>query len=247
MTIGSEIIRLVSVGSTMDVIDEYARAGALEGLTVVADEQKSGRGRAGRVWSAAPGSSLLCSLLLRPSISPDRLGPLPLVVGVAVAETIESFIPVTCGLKWPNDVLIAGRKVAGILMQSRLSGNRIDFLNIGIGINVHASHAELPDGAISMQVAGGDADRDDVLATLLDRLKYVYRNYIDSGGRPDLSEWKRRATLLGENVSIRHGADEVIGQFVGVDGDGRMLLELDSGERRAFSQGEISRGPRKSN
>lgn len=246
MTLGRELIHLASVASTMDVVDEYARAGAAEGLVVVADEQTAGRGRAGRVWSAVPGSSLLCSILLRPSLPADRLGPLPLAVGVAVAETIESFVPRACGLKWPNDVLIDGRKVAGILLQSRLSARGMAYLIVGIGINVGASLELLPEGATSISASGGDADRESVLATLIARLDRVYRIFLETDGRPDLAEWRRRAVMIGERVTIRRDTDELSGRFKGIDDRGRLLLVLDSGEQVSLIQGDVVRGPRAS-
>ena len=144
MIVGRKIIRLQRVPSTMDVVDEYARAGAPEGLVVVAEEQTAGRGRAGRTWSAPAGSGLLLSVLLRPDVEPRLLGTLPLMIGVAVAEAVEAFVPSPCQLKWPNDVLLDGRKVAGVLIQSRLSGERTEYINAGIGINVNVSKSALP-------------------------------------------------------------------------------------------------------
>jgi BirA family biotin operon repressor/biotin-[acetyl-CoA-carboxylase] ligase len=245
--IGREVERLTRVTSTMDVVDERARAGAVEGLIVVADEQTAGRGRAGRHWEAAPGSALLCSILLRPSISPNRLGPLPLLFGVAVAETVEAFISSPAQLKWPNDVLIGGRKVAGILVQSRLSGNGVNFLNVGMGINVNAPAASLPDGATSLQTAmGRTIDRDEVLGVLTQRLDSAYSTYLSSGGKPSLDEWRRRALMLGEEVVVHHDSDQVQGRFVGIDEDGRLILQAGSGERFALAHGDVSRGPRRS-
>jgi BirA family biotin operon repressor/biotin-[acetyl-CoA-carboxylase] ligase len=245
--IGHEVVRLASVTSTMDVVDERARAGAAEGLIVVADEQTAGRGRIGRRWVAEPGSSLLCSILLRPEIQPNRLGPLPLAIGIAVAETVESFIAISAELKWPNDVLIQRRKVAGILVQSRLSGNGVDFLNIGIGMNVNAPVESLPDGATSLQVATGRAiDRDDVLGVLIQRVNRAYSAYLSTGGNPDLDEWKRRAILLGEEVSVRRDHDEVGGRFVGIDEEGRLILEVRPEGLIALAHGDVVLGPRRS-
>jgi BirA family biotin operon repressor/biotin-[acetyl-CoA-carboxylase] ligase len=244
MSLGRELIHLPSIGSTMDAMDELARAGAAEGLVIVADEQTKGRGRSGRAWIAEPGSSLLCSMLLRPSISPDRLGPLPLMVGVAVAETIDAFVDGECQLKWPNDVLLSGGKVAGILLQSRLGANGIDYLNLGIGINVSSTGQALLDGAVSIAAAGGRADRDQVLQTLIQRLNPIYETYVRDNGRPDLSEWRRRATLIGKRISVQRDGVIVAGRFADVAPDGRLLLQLDSGEVLLLSHGDVSRGPR---
>lgn len=247
MILGGEILRLASVTSTMDVVDERARAGAPEGLVVVADEQTAGRGRAGRSWLAPPGSSLLCSVLLRPRVSPARLGTLPLLAGVAVAEAIESSAAVSCALKWPNDVLIAGRKVAGILVQSRLSPRGIDFVNVGIGVNLNVPAEALPEGATSVALASGATiDREEMLGVMLDRLEEQYREFVASGGHPDLGSWTRRAAMLGEPVTVQLADGSLTGMFEGIDDVGRMLLALQSGGVVALADGEVTRGPRSS-
>lgn len=245
MSLDWQIVRFRCVDSTMDVLDERARGGAAEGLVVVADVQIAGRGRAGRAWTSAPESSLLCSILLRPRLPADRLGPLPLVIGVAVAQAIESFVDARCELKWPNDVLIEERKIAGILLQSRLGGDGIDWLNVGIGVNVSATGEQLPPGATSIAGAGGTADRDALLPILLRRLDAGYRDWALSGGRPNLDEWRRRASLLGELVTVIRDTGELRGIFLDVDADGRMQLRVQSGETIEVAQGDVTRGPRR--
>lgn len=244
MSLDWRLLRFDAVASTMDIVDEHAKAGAAEGLVVLADEQLAGRGRSGRTWSAAPGSSLLCSILLRPPVEPTRLGPLPLLVGVAVAEAIEQCAPGECRLKWPNDVLHSERKIAGILMQTRIHAHGVDFVNVGIGINVSSTEADLPDGATSIRLAGGKADRESVLALLLDRVEAMHRVFLTNERTWDRSIWERRAVLLGERVSIVRDGESVVGVFLGVADDGRLQLLLDSGDKIAVAHGEIERGPR---
>src|SRR5215218_8906374 len=120
----------------MDEIDRLVGQGEPEGLVVVADRQTAGRGRAGRAWHSASGSGLLFSILLRPRKTPAEIADFPLIVGLAVAEAIDEIAGVRSSLKWPNDVLIDDKKVAGIVMTSRIMDETIDYLNIGIGINV---------------------------------------------------------------------------------------------------------------
>lgn len=245
MTIGREIIRLGRVASTMDVLDGFARAGEPDGLVVLADEQTAGRGRAGRTWIAPAGRNLLCSILLRPPVAPDRLGTLPLIIGVAVAETVERFVPIPCRLKWPNDVLVDGRKIAGILVQSRIAGTAVDFVNLGIGINVDATRDTLPEGATSISVErGSDVGCETVLQMLLERLTDAYAAFAVAGGRPDLAAWRRHAAMLGEHVTIVTGGAPLSGTFLDVDEDGRLLLKQDSGELVALAHGVVERGPR---
>ncbi len=231
----------------MDEVAALAAGGAPEGTVVVADHQTAGRGRAGRGWSAPPGSALLLSALLRPPLPPDRFGPLPLVVGVAVAEALEAVAPVTCRLKWPNDVWIGDAKVAGILAAARTGdGTEPARLVLGIGVNLTTPPADLPGGATSLATATPGApppDREAVLAALLPRLGDQYADFLGTGGRPDLSPWRERAALLGEAVAVVDRGERREGRFVGVDDDGTLLLEHDDGAVVRVVAGDLTRGP----
>jgi BirA family biotin operon repressor/biotin-[acetyl-CoA-carboxylase] ligase len=243
--IGREVVHLESVPSTMDVIDGYARDGAQEGLVVVADYQSAGRGRLKRTWSSESGDSLLCSILLRPPVVPARLGLLPLLLGAAVAETLDSFITEICQVKWPNDVLIGCRKVAGILVQSRIGTEVVDFVNVGIGINITGAPEALKEGATSLAEHGrSGVTRDEVLGALLPTLNREYEKWVESSDHPSLTRWRHRAVLIGERVSVRQEGESIRGIFRDVDEDGRMLLELTSGERLALASGDLELGPR---
>jgi BirA family biotin operon repressor/biotin-[acetyl-CoA-carboxylase] ligase len=241
--IGHEIIHFDVVESTMAEIDRLAAAGAAEGVMVAADHQTRGRGRRGRVWTSEPGASLLCSLLLRPNLPPGRLGPLPLVAGLAVAEAIEDVARVPCQLKWPNDVLIDGRKVAGILVQSRSMADAVEYVNVGMGINV-STGGGIPDTGTSLAEHAAPVFPDVLLDALIRRFSDRYEWFLTSGGRPDLSDWRRRAVMLDEVIRVITGAGDVRGRFVDVDSDGSMIIEMETGVRRFFTHGEIERGPR---
>jgi BirA family biotin operon repressor/biotin-[acetyl-CoA-carboxylase] ligase len=245
MSIGCEIIRQRSVTSTMDVCESFARAGADEGLVVIADEQTAGRGRAGRIWTASPGDALLGSILLRPPVPPARLGLLPLLIGVAVAESIEAVASLQCMLKWPNDVVIETRKIAGILVQSRLIGSAVSHVIVGVGINVNAERSSLPEGATSMALeCGYDFDREALLVDLLRNVDRDYSNWIDADGVFSLDRWRARSAFNGELVSVIQDDAMLEGVMDGVTDDGRLLLRLATGEVRTLSIGEIHRGPR---
>ena len=143
-----------SLPSTMDPLARFAEDGASEGTIVVAGHQTAGRGRAGRTFETGPCSALTLSVLLRPTVLANDLAPLPLIFGVAVAEGIEAVAGPefhgSIGLKWPNDVQFQGKKLSGLLMQSRSTTNGVAFVNFGIGINVNAPSDELPDNATSL-------------------------------------------------------------------------------------------------
>lgn len=239
-TIGRRVLRRDRVDSTMDEVLALAAAGEPDGTVVVADEQLAGRGRDGRPWIAPTGSSILCSVLLRPSSPPERLTTLPLLVGVAVAEAIEAVAPVKVQLKWPNDCWIDERKVAGVLIQARVLPTLA--VAVGIGINVHREAGHEP-GGTSIEAASGRAiDRDELLGALLDRLDREYRRFVEADGRPDLAPWRARAALVGEVVEVRDGSRRLRGVLTGVDWEGALLLRENDATIRVAS-GELVRGP----
>ncbi len=244
------IHRFEAVDSTMDEAARLADAGAPEGTVVRADYQRAGRGRAGRVWESPPGAALLTTLLLRPDVPPDRLGLLSLAAGVAVAEAIEAVGAGPVWLKWPNDVWLGGpvdgRKAAGILVAGRTRAEAVDFALVGIGVNVATPAGALPPGAISLrEAAGGPIDADRLLDALLDRFARRYGAFVATHGRLSLADWRRRAALIGEEVSIDVGNTPRSGTLLGIDDDGALLLQTESGQTVRVVAGDLVRGPRR--
>ncbi len=223
--LGAPRLHLRRTASTSDRARELAAAGAPHGTLVTAAEQTAGRGRQGRTWSAPPGRALLCSLVLR---EPPRL--LPLAAGVAVAEAIGP----DARLKWPNDVLLDGRKVAGILAEGRPQEG---WAVLGIGINVAVRGEDLPD---ALRATAGGLAREPgevatVLATLLDRLTAR----LVAGEGETLDAFRARDALAGREVAWAGGA----GTASGVDGEGRLVVVGPGGTRRALEAGEVHLGP----
>jgi BirA family biotin operon repressor/biotin-[acetyl-CoA-carboxylase] ligase len=229
----------------MDEVTELALAGAPEGTAVVADVQTAGRGRSGRAWDAAPGSAILLSVLLRPRLPAQRFGTLPLLFGVAVAEAIERIADLRPRLKWPNDVWLDGRKVAGVLLTSRTAGAEA-FAVVGIGLNVTATAGELPEGATSLAIATGHSiERETLLDALLDRLDAAYRALDVADGRPNLAPWRERAALIGEVVTVELAGERLTGVFEAIDDDGALLLGHQDGTVQRILAGDLTHGPRK--
>jgi BirA family biotin operon repressor/biotin-[acetyl-CoA-carboxylase] ligase len=230
----------------MDEVARLAAEGAPEGLVVVADEQTAGRGRAGRSWHAPPGTSLLCSILLRPLLRPERLTTLPLVSGVAVAEAIEALSGASCQVKWPNDVLIGGRKVAGVLVTSKAGSRGIEQAIVGIGVNVTTPPELLPEGATSIQAAKGTSpNRELLLGRLLLDFERRYRAFLSAEGRLPLTDWLARAAYLGERVVVQADGSIIEGTMLGVDADGSLLLRGDEGSVVRVVAGDLVRGPKR--
>lgn len=224
MTLGRPRLHLRTTTSTNDRARDLAAAGAPHGTLVTAAGQSAGRGRQGRRWSAPAGSALLCTVVLRDS--GDALSLLPLAAAVAVAET--------CGddarIKWPNDVQIGGRKVAGILAEGRPQEG---WAILGVGINVAVRLEDLPAELRNTATTLGREPHEieDVLAVLLERLEDVlHRDAVTQ-----LDSWRARDALLGREISWNGGT----GRAAGIDGDGRLVVELPGGGRTTLDAGEV--------
>jgi BirA family biotin operon repressor/biotin-[acetyl-CoA-carboxylase] ligase len=231
--------RLDSVDSTNRYVLDAARAGAAEGLVVVADHQTAGRGRLGRAWEAPPGASLLVSVLLRPPRPPDALHRCTIAVALAMADAVREVAGFAPDLKWPNDLLVAGRKVAGVLAEADVAGpDDVRAVVVGVGVNV--SWREFPPELTATAtacnvVAGRDVDREDLLAAFLGRL----------GPRLDLdddalhAEYRARLVTLGMHVRVELAAGPVRGTARDVDPSGALVLDLDGGGRLVVPAGDV--------
>ena len=208
--------RLAEVDSTNRVALELARSGAAEGVVVVAGSQTAGRGRRGRTWEAAPGSSLLASVLLRPGLPPPRAHLAVAVVALAAADACAAVAGFRPGLKWPNDLVVGDRKLAGVLAE--VEGEAVV---VGVGLNV-AAGASWPDGAVSAEEV---ADRPVAVDALLDAfLAALAARYGDWAAVA--SEYRRACTTLGRVVRVELGDESFTGTAADVTGDGHLLVDV---------------------
>jgi BirA family transcriptional regulator, biotin operon repressor / biotin---[acetyl-CoA-carboxylase] ligase len=220
------LTRVVSTGSTNADVVTLARAGEPEGYVLVAGEQTAGRGRLGRSWSSPPDSSLAVSALLRPTDVPARRWSwLPLLVGVAAVAAVRDAAGVDAVLKWPNDVLLDGRKLAGILVERVETPTGVAAV-AGLGMNV----SDAPEGSASL--AHTSANVEDVLAALLDHFGERYRAWQAAPGAPDLAAAYRAACeTIGRDVRAElPGTEPLTGRAVAVDDDGRLVIVTSRGE-----------------
>jgi BirA family biotin operon repressor/biotin-[acetyl-CoA-carboxylase] ligase len=240
----TSIAVVASTGSTN--ADLLARGGP-EGQVLVAEEQTAGRGRAGRTWVSQPGASLTFSVLLRPaSVPPSARGWLPLLTGVAVAAGVRSAAGVEARLKWPNDVLVGDRKLAGILAEQSPDG---DAVVVGVGLNVATSEEALPISpaglpATSLLVEGADVGREAVLAEILRSLERWYLAFTadpDPVGSGVLAEYRSACTTLGRQVRVELPAGRVLaGVAEDVDPSGRLLVRpVGAAFATAVSAGDV--------
>ena len=237
------LLRFERIDSTQDEAVRQAAAGAAEGTLVVALVQSAGRGRRGRAWISPPGN-LHCSLVLRPACAVSDAAQLGFAASLAVAESASHFLPpgIVVACKWPNDVLVGGAKVAGILLQSRaVAGSpALDWLVIGIGVNLASHPAETEYPATSLAAAGApEVTPDAMLPILAERLLAWYAAWRVPAGFTALRDaWLARAHGLGGPIRVRLPSAEIEGRFAGLDSAGRLVLDGPAG-RQHIAAAEI--------
>lgn len=235
--LGGPLVHLDVVGSTNDHARELALAGAPHGTVVVAEGQTAGRGRQGRTWSAPRGRALTLSALVR--LESRELEALPLAAALAIGEACEAVAGVRCAIKWPNDVWIDRRKVAGVLIEARPTER---WAVVGIGLNVCTTAAELGEelrgSATSLHIAtGGPVDRDATLDVLMERLA----GWIARLGEPAAvaAAFRARDALHGQRISWTAAGNRYEGEARGIEDDGALIVFTDSGERLRLEAGEV--------
>lgn len=227
-----------ATGSTNDDVLARARVGAPEGLVIGADLQNAGRGRRGRRWVTDPGDALLVSVLLRPRVAPVDAGLLPIVAATGVARALAERAMIV----WPNDILVDGAKVAGILCEMSADQEHVAWAVVGVGVNVRGAPG-LSDArwaAGSLAGAGDTRSRGEVLVDVLASLGDAYGEWIDDGGVAARAEFARRDALHGAGVTVSVGDDRVEGTCQGIDELGRLLVRGGLAVR-ALGAGEVTR------
>lgn len=231
-----------SCASTNDEAIAWAKAGAAEGAVVVADQQTAGRGRQGRSWHSPAGLHLHISMILRPPIAVNRVAPITLAAGVAVAVTLET-VGIKANLKWPNDVVVGNKKIAGILAESSIRGQQLEFLVLGIGANINDEQfpADLVNQSTSIrQEIGQSVSRAQVAAELVVQIRRAYEQFLVAPLAQTLDNWSAYYAHWGKKIRARLSADQFIeGVAESLDASGHLRLRLPSGETHLLVAGEI--------
>jgi BirA family biotin operon repressor/biotin-[acetyl-CoA-carboxylase] ligase len=229
------------VGSTQEVARELAIGGASEEMVVVAEKQSNGRGRLGRTW-VSPLGGVYLSFILRPQLKPLEVLRLPLLAGVAVTEALVEVSGLQPSLKWPNDVLLAGMKVGGILCELDAEADSINHIILGIGVNVNNdTPRELKGIATSLKEEFGvPLSRAEFIGCLLDRMESLYLKSQHEGFRPILAAWKRLSSTLGAEVIVSSPGKEIEGTAVDIDRNGALLIRKSDGELVRVVAGDVS-------
>ena len=243
--IGERLEYLKTTTSTNADAFRLAEEGAIEGTVVVADSQTGGKGRRGRIWSSPAGVNLYCSVVLRPSVMPHEAPQLTFISAVAVARAIELTTKLTPEIKWPNDLLISGKKVAGLLNEMSAETDGINFVILGIGVNLNMTVNQFPDDlrqpATSLLLESGEpVDRSRFTGIMLNELNRLYADFLTHGFGPVREEWQQRCNANGRQVIVSDsGTDCTGGRFIGIDVDGALLLRSDDNVLHRITCGDV--------
>ncbi len=254
--IGREIIFFKSTTSTNDRAMEIGQQRENpEGIVVIADAQKHGKGRLGRRWISPPDVNLYFTVLLRPPFLPKEASILTLMAAVAVVSAIREYVGLNAGIKWPNDILVNGKKVSGILMEMKSDMDRINLVAIGIGVNVNMSLNVLtkdikPLTTSLKEESGNYINRVKLLRKILAELEHSYKILLNGNKRALINEWLRLDSTIGNKVMVQRVApfgqnrmdrDNVIsGVAEGIDDDGQLIVRVASGALKKVNSGEVT-------
>jgi len=243
--VGKTIIYRSVTGSTnLDALDLAAK-GASEGTCVISDAQTAGRGRLGRSWVAPAGGSILTSVILRPKLSPQTATLLTLAAGVAAARAIHHVTDLKPWIKWPNDLFVGNRKLAGILTEMHAEMDRVHFVVVGIGMNVNMDRKSFPSEirkiATSLSIeARRTVSRNQLIATLYHELEAAYVRLVEHGAKPIIAQWEELAKIRGKHIRASLVNDrKVYGTAIGLDSDGALLIEDRNGKIRKITAGDV--------
>lgn len=248
--VGRPLWHYESVPSTMPIAHDLARDGAPDGATLWAEEQTAGRGRRGRRWIAPRGAAILCSTICRPPLRPDELFLLVAAFGVGLCQGIEQVTGLRPQIKWPNDLLLDGRKLAGVLTESRLNGDGLAYAVVGFGLNVNIQAADLaapnanalPPTSLALAL-GAMVERQALLKAILTGIDDAYDLLWQNRADTLRAAWAARLAGRGEQVRIETDTGLRIGEFHGVDHDGALLLSV-AGLIERIIVGDVVLGPR---
>lgn len=242
--IGWKVHEFESLGSTNDEANRLAVGGAAEGEVVIADCQTAGRGRLDRQWESPAGKNIYLSIILRPETPPTTTSQLTLVAAVAVAETLAKFSKERPAVKWPNDVLIDGKKVCGILTEMSAKRDKTDFVILGIGINVNTDlddfSAEIKETATSLAlIKGSTSDRAEIQTELFQKLEHWYRTYLTQGFLPIYERYTALSCLKGQRVEVVFENERKQGIAQGIDDTGALLIKTDDDQIERIIAGDV--------
>ncbi len=238
--IGRHVVYRETVRSTMDEAFQLGLKGAAEGTVICAESQLKGRGRLGRSWISPKGKGIYLSMILRPLLTPADAAQVTLLSAVAICEAVNTVTGINARIKWPNDVLVGKRKLAGILTELHAEWDCIKFIVVGIGMNVNVSASYLPREATSLKMeTGRNFSRVQIVRAMLRSFEKWYEVLKVEGFPVVVARWKELAVTLGERVCISDQSGSLEGEAVGLDHDGGLFIRNDDGDIIKKMSGDI--------
>jgi BirA family biotin operon repressor/biotin-[acetyl-CoA-carboxylase] ligase len=242
--LGKDILSYRTLGSTNQLGFRLAESGVGEGTLIVADEQTKGRGRMGRGWYSPPKLGLWMSLILRPEIPPFKAPGLSICAGLALAQAIGGLTGMDARIKWPNDCLVNDRKVGGILLELSAELDRINFVIVGIGVNVNHLSKDFPKKLSSIATSirmewGREVSRIKLLTLFLKKFEAIYLDFKKNGLVPQRQLIKKFSSLLGKKVVVKFGKEKIEGVAEDIDDNGSLVIRTRKGER-VVRAGEVT-------
>lgn len=243
--IGREIQVFQETASTSDVLERLARDGVPEGMVIFAETQTRGRGRLGRNWVSPAGKGLWFSVLLRPPLRPQAATRLTVAAAVALVRAIRTELPLAPEIKWPNDIMIQGRKIAGVLTELTGELDSVRHVSLGIGINVNLESADFPPGvagtATSLRIAlGRTVDRPALAAAILRELDEAYAAILEDRFAALADEWSDACITLGRAVTVTAGQRRIVGRAESLDEEGALLVRTEYGHLERVVGGDVA-------
>ncbi|MGD8537049.1 MAG: biotin--[acetyl-CoA-carboxylase] ligase [Candidatus Aminicenantes bacterium] len=239
MDIGAKIVRVESCQSTNDLAKDLAQSGEAEGTVVISEEQTQGKGTKGRSWFSARKKGLYLSVILNPP-SPE-ISLLPLVAGLAVSDAVFSTVGIRIGLKWPNDLVWEGKKLGGLLCESGYLGNRVNYVILGLGLNLSHEKDDFPEEirqqAVSLKlITKEDTDEKALLENLWQALNRWYGLFLQGKREKIINAFQERSAFpLGSEVTLALDGEEISGIYKGINSQGGLVLEREGVEKTFFS------------
>lgn len=241
--IGKKIIYKDKVNSTSNLAKEIALS-LDEGTVIIAEEQTKGRGRMGRHWVSLPRTGIWMSIILKPNIRPDKAYQITQTAAVAIVKAIEKITGLSAGIKWPNDIIINGKKVCGILTEMSAEPDRINYIILGIGINVNTSIEDIPeylrDKATSLKAElGKEVSRKELVAAIFKNIEKEYYGFVQNDFRAVIDDCRKYSVLLGKEITITQMDKTYKGRAIDIREDGVLLIRTPEGMIEAIS-GDVS-------
>jgi BirA family biotin operon repressor/biotin-[acetyl-CoA-carboxylase] ligase len=240
-----DIVHYREIDSTNNRARDFADRDYPEGTLIVAEDQTAGRGRMGRRWHSPAGMGICMSIILRPKLSPGEAPLITLMTAVAVAETLSSLLQLNVRIKWPNDILVNDKKIAGILTEMNATRDSIHYIVLGLGMNVNTPIEILPDDISALATSvfietGKPFKRAAIVRTFLEFFEHYYQLLHSEGSEPILHRWKEFSRIVGQRIRVDAVNDTFVGKVVDIDRSGVLLLEDETGKVQRIISGDVS-------